>query len=243
MHPFPAFHIILMSKRLEKIASLVPDGSGVADVGTDHGYLPLLLLKRGYTGNIYATDINAGPLSAARRSISEAGYSERVELMLCDGLSGCEGKKLDTVVIAGMGGDTITGILDRAEWCMSGGYRLILQPATKPEILRYWLVNNEFHISREELIEENGIIYQIISAEIGERESYCDAELFVGKADKFCDCELYVKQLDIHIKRFENTVQGLRSTDRAETAAWLGLSEGILAELKEMRRKYNDDCK
>ena len=143
-----------MSNRLELIASLVKDGVGVADVGTDHAYIPIMLRRSGYKGNIIAGDINECPLEKARQSLESAGLSYSVELVLCDGLSGVDSSKVDTVIVAGMGGDTITGILDRGlydmpEWASRSDYKLILQPATKPEILRFWLVNNGFIITSE----------------------------------------------------------------------------------------------
>ena len=172
-----------MSNRLELIASFVKNGIGVADVGTDHGYIPVMLVKRGYKGNIIATDINEGPLNKAKQSLIEAGCEEAVELILCNGLDGCESEKIDTIIVAGMGGDTITGILDRAEWCAREDIKLILQPVTKPEILRYWLVNNDFRITNEAQAEENGTVYQIICAVPGRDCRYKDSELFIGRYD------------------------------------------------------------
>ena len=106
-----------MSNRLELIASFVEGGLGVADVGTDHGYIPVMLAKRGYKGNIIATDINDGPLQKAKQNLMDAECEDAVELILCDGLDGCKPEMVDTIIVAGIGGDAITGILDRAEWC------------------------------------------------------------------------------------------------------------------------------
>ena len=169
-----------MSNRLELIASFVENGIGVADVGTDHGYIPVMLVKRGYKGNIIATDINEGPLQKAKQSLKDADCEDSVKLVLCDGLDGCKPEMVDTIIVAGMGGDTITGILDRAEWCAREDMKLILQPVTKAEILRYWLVNNDFVIKSEAQVKENGTVYQIICAVPGRDCKYMDAELFIG---------------------------------------------------------------
>ena len=232
-----------MSIRLETIASKVIDSKGVADVGTDHAYIPIMLRERGYSGRIIATDINEGPLKKARIGLLNAGFEESVELILCDGLDGCEPDCVDTVIVAGMGGDTINGIIDRAEWTYKPGIKLILQPVTKPEILRYWLVNNSYQITDEQLVKENGTIYQIICAEIAEPVKYSDAELFVGKYEKICSSEHFAEQIDIHIKRFKAAVGGLCKAERTGLDAWLEINKSILNELIEMRRCYDDNCK
>ncbi len=231
-----------MSIRLEKIASLVKDGKGVADVGTDHGYIPIMLRRRGYSGTIVATDINEGPLNKARAGLEESGFSDSVKLVLCDGLDGCEPDSVDTVIVAGMGGDTITGIIDRAEWTYKPGIKLILQPVTKAEILRYWLVNNSYCITDELLIKENGTVYQIICAEIAEPVKYSDAELYVGKYEKVSISEHFTEHIDNHIKRFRFAVDGLNKAERTGLDAWLEINRTVLNELFEMRRCYDDNC-
>lgn len=223
-----------MSKRLDKIASFVENGIGVADVGTDHGYIPVMLCKRGYAGNIVATDINEGPLVNARRSLSDAGFEDKVKLILCDGLDACDPESVNTIIVAGMGGDTITGILDRAEWTAREDIRLILQPVTKAEILRYWLVNNEFCITDESLVKENGTVYQIICARPGLSENYSDAELFIGKPENLGADELFSEHLATHIKRFKSAVSSLENTKRDGLDAWLAILKNILRELEEI---------
>ena len=226
-----------MSNRLERIASLVHNGVGVADVGTDHAYLPVLLLKRGYTGHIIATDINEGPIAKARANLSEHGLENKVELIRCDGLDGCSPDRIDTIIIAGMGGDTITGILDRAEWCSRPDIKLILQPVTKCEILRYWLINNGFAITDELLTEENGVLYQILRAEPGEAHGHTDAELFTGCFDLIEHDPLSFKLLDSLIKRFSSAVLGLERNKRGGLDAWLEINRTILNELIDMRER------
>ena len=221
-----------MSKRLDKIASYVKEGIGVADVGTDHAYIPVMLCRRGYEGNIIGTDINEGPLNKARLSLSEAGFEDEVKLMLCDGLEGVNPASVNTIIVAGMGGDTITGILDRAEWCAREDVRLILQPVTKPEILRYWLINNGFKITDESLVKENGTVYQIICAKQGLSERYSDAELFTGKLERIKDEELFSEHIAIHLKRFKSAVNSLEKARRSGLDDWLEILRNILRELE-----------
>lgn len=223
-----------MSKRLDKIASYVKEGIGAADVGTDHGYIPVMLRRRGYEGNIIGTDINEGPLSKARLSLAEAGFEDRVTLMLCDGLESVDPNSVNTIIVAGMGGDTITGILDRAEWCSRKDIRLILQPVTKPEILRYWLINNDFQITDEALVKENGTVYQIICAKPGNSEKYKDSELFTGKLSRIRSEELFHEHISIHIKRFKSAVENLEKARRSGLDNWLEILKNILRELEDI---------
>lgn len=220
-----------MSRRLELIASLVPNGKGMIDVGTDHGYLPALLAQRGYSGALFASDIHPGPLSAAKKTASAAGLEDRIRFLLCDGLALCPPEGIDTIVIAGMGGDMIVKILDEAEWCMDGHYQLVLQPATKAEVVRYWLVNNGFSISSERLVEEGGILYQILSARFGGKTELRDAELFAGKQSLAGDRILYDQHVRQIKQRFLNAAAGMKN---AEKTPRMGLYLEILRQLEEM---------
>lgn len=228
-----------MSSRLEMIASFVTQGRGVADIGTDHAILPIILRRRGYKGYIVAGDINEGPLKKAERGLLEAEIDD-VKLKLCNGLDSIDGSRIDTIVVAGMGGDTITGILDRGlydmpEWADRSDYKLILHPVTKPEILRYWLVNNGFRISGENYIEDNGILCQIICAEPGESEKYMDSELYVGKLERIVNQPCFEAVVDKHIKRFKAAVKGLENASDASLAAWKKLIENMISELERMK--------
>lgn len=229
-----------MSKRLDVIASLVENGIGVVDVGTDHAYVPIMLCKNGYEGMITATDINELPLKKARINLEKNGFEDRVTLKLCDGFAELNPDTADTIIIAGMGGDTATGILDRAEWCMRERTKLILQPITKPEILRYWLTNNEFHIDNDILIKENGTLYQIISATFGKAEPYLDAELFTGKYEHIKDSEFFSEHIERHKRRFQSAVCGIDDKERSGLQAWKKLLCDMIDELNEMESAKND---
>lgn len=231
---YPRF-LFDMNKRLNCILSLIPDGKGVIDVGTDHGYLPVALIRRGYPGRVYASDIRSGPLSAARQSAQKAGLEGRIEFLLCDGLEGCDPNAVDTIVIAGMGGDTICGILDRAEWCMDKRYTLVLQPMTRAEVLRYWLVYNEFAILKETLVEDGGILYSVLTAQFGGNTKLSDAELFTGSFESLRAQPLFRDFLELQIQRFEHMLAGLEQAQDAAPPGRQCLLQTILSELKEER--------
>ena len=225
-----------MNKRLETIADMVRNGRGLIDVGTDHGYLPVWLARRGYTGFLYASDINASPLASARKTAREALVEDRIEFLLCDGLDGCPPEKIDTIVIAGMGGDLICRILDRAEWCLNEAYTLILQPMTKAEVLRYWLVNNGFSLQEERIVCDGGKLYQVILSRYTGNMSLNDAELFAGAYENICAEPLCAEWLDSLILRFEKEERGLLCSLNPEEGR-LSICRSVKDGLLEMKGK------
>ncbi len=220
-----------MNQRLQAVEALVEDGVGLIDVGTDHGYLPLSLAAHGYPGALFASDIGEGPLNAARRSAAAAGMEGRVRFLLCDGLDLCPPDEVDTIVVAGMGGDTITGILDRAEWLLDRRFALILQPMTRAEVLRYWLVNNGFVIEQERLVRDAGIIYALLRARFGGEMRLSDAELYTGAFELVEGEPLWPEFQALLLCRLEKSAAGLRQSGR--DAGRLRLLEGVCAQLKE----------
>ena len=186
-----------MNARLEMLIQMVSlDGKGLIDVGTDHAMLPISLAQRGYQGNLYASDLHDAPLQRAVAAAVQDGLIGRIEFLKCDGLDACPPDAIDTIVIAGLGGDTICGILDRAEWVFESDYTLILQPMQKMEIVRYWLVHNGFLIDREELIKENGHLFQMFRSRPGISESYSDAEYLLGRLSQVKDTALAMEQAE-----------------------------------------------
>ena len=128
---------IALQPRLRLLAEMTPSGGRLADIGTDHGYLPVWLLQEGRIPSAIASDVGAEPLEHARRTAEEY-ETQGLDFRLCDGLSGIEPEETDTVVIAGMGGETIRDILRAAPWAADGHHTLLLQPMTKVELLRGW---------------------------------------------------------------------------------------------------------
>lgn len=220
----------------------IPAGKGVIDVGTDHGYIPVYLSEHGYSGNILASDINPGPLNSGIQNARDAGVEEKIHFILCNGLEKCPSEAVDTILIAGMGGDTISGILDRSEWIMDRSYLLVLQPMTKAEILRYWLVNNGFEILSEELCEEAGKVYQIITSRWGGYTKLDDAELFTGKYELIHSSGLFRGRITRLIENTGKSIAGLAMSSDAEKNAWKNLLIKIYNELIEMDKRYSEEC-
>lgn len=151
-----------LSKRLSLAASFVKTGSRVCDVGTDHGYLPVFLYKSGKVKSICATEINEKPFSNAVKTFKKENCD--IKLFLCDGLSAIDGSMADTVIIAGMGGEVISGIIDRADFLKSTAAELILQPMTAADELRRYLAKNGFEVKREEAVVDSGRVYSVMLA-------------------------------------------------------------------------------
>ena len=225
-----------MNKRLKTIADMIRDGRGLIDVGTDHGYLPVWLAQRGYTGLLCASDIHPSPLDSARKTARDAALEKRIRFLLSDGLDDCPQREIDTIVIAGMGGDLICRILDRADWCLDGAYTLILQPMTKAEVLRYWLANNGFCLEEEKLVRDGAILYQIIRARYRGNMVLSDAELFAGAFENIRRDPLCREWLDALIRRFEKEERGLLSAESREEGR-LAICRGVLKGFHEMKGK------
>ncbi|MBO4432806.1 MAG: SAM-dependent methyltransferase [Clostridia bacterium] len=154
---------MLLSKRLSLIASFVPAGSSVCDVGTDHGHLPVILYKSGKCKSICATDIRKKPLENARKNIEAAGIVG-IDLYLADGLDGIAREQADTVIITGIGGEVISGIIDRAPILRDYNVTLILQATTSVGRLRDYLASNGFVVVSERAVEDNGKLYSVMKA-------------------------------------------------------------------------------
>ena len=226
-----------MDKRLLSFIKKIPDGKGVIDVGTDHGYIPVYLASHGYPGNILASDINPGPLNSGIQNAREAGVDEKIRFILCNGLEKCPPAAVDTILIAGMGGDTMAGILDRASWVMDRAYLLILQPMTKAEVLRYWLVHNGFEILSEELCEESGKVYQIITSRFGGSTELSDAELFTGKYEQIHTSAHFPQKLKKLMDSTGKSIAGLEKSVDPGKNAWKALLTEIYKELAEMNNR------
>ena len=155
-----------LSARLACVASLVPAGARVADIGSDHAYLPAALVLDGKIDFAIAGEVVKGPYENAVREIKDHQLEGQVIPRLADGLAAIEpADKVDTITIAGMGGSLIASILEKDKNKLTGIKRLVLQPNVGESQLREWLMNNYYQIMNEKTIEEDNHIYEIIVAE------------------------------------------------------------------------------
>jgi len=191
-------------------------------------------LRRGKVRRVIASDINLGPLNRARESAEEYGIEEGLELVLSDGISHLKPDSVDAIIIAGMGGETIAGILAAADWVREGKHTLILQPMTKTEELIRWLSLNNMRVSDATLAEDEGEIYLILLVEAGRYEpSVC--ELYVPRVLAEKKDPLLKEYIDRLIHRMTYAVSGLRSSRALDSLARLKHLEPVLECLINMR--------
>ena len=157
---------IILSKRLQAIAGMVPTGSVPADIGTDHGYIPIFLVQKGTVSHALAMDVRPGPLNRAREHIESCGLSERINVRLSDGLDHLDPGEADTLIIAGMGGALIERILSlgKENGKLEGIRCIILGAQSELPRVRSWILANGFSFDDEEMVEEDGKYYPIIRA-------------------------------------------------------------------------------
>lgn len=159
---------MLLTPRLALTAAFVPEGARLADIGTDHGKLPVSLLLSGRVRTAIGSDIRPGPLGHAARNAREHGVT--LPLRLAPGLAGVRPDECDTITIAGMGGETIAGILQDAPWTREGAHLLILQAMTMLPTLRGWLTDNGYTIETERICREGRKFYVVTVARGGGRQ-------------------------------------------------------------------------
>ena len=153
-----------LDARLALVAALVPPDSRVADVGTDHARLPIALVTAGRCPAAVATDIHEGPWRRAIEAVAAAGLADRIAVRRGDGLAPVQPPEADTIVIAGLGGETIAAILAAAPWTAAPSKTLLLQPMSKPERLRAWLSAAGFALAEERLAADGGRLYTVLRA-------------------------------------------------------------------------------
>ena len=130
----------------------------MADIGTDHAYIPIKLTQDNKIVKAIACDIKEGPLSIAKKNVDKYGFSDIIELRLGAGLEPLSKNEVESVVIAGMGGENIASILEAAPWTADGKHTLLLSPHTKAEELRNYLMEHGYEICREALVYDRGTI-------------------------------------------------------------------------------------
>ena len=211
--------------RLTAAATLVRDGVVVVDVGTDHAYLPLLLVGQGKCPRAIGCDLRQGPLENARRHVEAAGLSDKIDLRLCDGLAAVLPEEADDICVCGLGGEVIAAILAAAPWTKDPNKRLILQPMTAADDRRRFLAAEGYAVEREVLVRDAGRLYVLLAARwTGEEQLHTDDYWWAGTvtADQPHGEEYLARQL----ARVEKQLRSLeRAVDPARKAPIPALKE------------------
>lgn len=170
-----------LSKRLETVARMVQSGGVVADVGCDHGFTSIFLVKKDLAKRAVAMDINPGPLERARKHIAQYEMEEQIETRLSDGLDGLAAGEADTILISGMGGALMRRILERGEDVVRSCRELVLSPQSENHLVREKIQESGFAIDREEMLFDQGKYYVVIHAVPGEQHFSREEEYIYGR--------------------------------------------------------------
>ena len=220
-----------LDSRLMAIANLVRKDKIFADIGTDHAYLPVYLVKNGIINKAIAADLRIGPLENAKLAVESYNYSDKIELRLSDGLDNFKENEVEEIAVAGMGGLLISSFIERTTWLKNSDIHLILQPMTHIEELRKALFDNGFIIDNEVVAEDGDKLYIIISAYFyGDATIYTDLDLIVGRLPHNND-DLSKKYLSKIYEKYNKKLIALKKADKE-----CGDLEKIVGELSKWQQ-------
>lgn len=230
-----------LDARLSAAAAFVRPKAVFADVGTDHAYLPLYLLSVGRITRAYVTDIHPGPLARAQANAAACGLLDRIEAVLCDGLTGLSGRGLQDIAICGMGGEMIVHILEEAPFVRDPAVRLILQPMTRSAVLRRYLAENGYVWDGETLCTAAGRVYTCFAVHyVGVPHTLPLLETEIGRPQTRTETEkaLFVTYISKKVDACQKRLKGLRCTGDADAARE---EEALLAALLQIKEAYCHD--
>ncbi|MFC7393322.1 tRNA (adenine(22)-N(1))-methyltransferase [Scopulibacillus cellulosilyticus] len=209
---------IQLSKRLQRLTSYIPShAKTLSDIGSDHAYLPCYAYQKGLINRAIAGEVNEGPFQSALRTVQSLGLEKAISVRLGDGLAVIDRGETDVVVIAGMGGSLIRKILDEGSHKLTRETTLILQPNVASDTVREWLSSNGWTITNEDIIEEDGHIYEmLISSQTAQPVNLSEIECLMGpfllqKQDK-----IFAKKWAIELQKVKNILKSLDKTEQTE---------------------------
>ena len=223
-----------LSPRLRLLADWVPEGVALADIGTDHGHLPLWLRLNGRVRYAIASDLRKGPLERARENGRAFGV-DGIDYRLANGLADIRPEEAEVIVIAGMGGENIISILEAAPWTADGSHTLLLSPHTHAERLREWLMEHGYAITREALVRDRGTIYPVMEVTAGEM-TLSVAQLYGGA--KLLHDPLGDRYIIEKIIRLQMALGGAIRSDRPEDCEKADRLREILTALLQLREEW-----
>lgn len=224
-----------LSPRLAAIAAQVPQGARLADIGTDHAYLPVSLLLAGTIHRAVASDVNQGPLRRGRETARLYGVEDKIEFRRCDGLTGLDAGQADAVVVAGMGGELIARILEAAPWTRD--VLLLLQPMSAQPELRRWLNGNGYRIQRETLAREGEKLYVVFTVRGGRDTPYTLAEQWAGRQRQGTKDPYRLDYLDDLLHRRRRALDGMEQSSTLPREQ-LEEERRLVTQLERMREEW-----
>ncbi|MCM3002514.1 tRNA (adenine(22)-N(1))-methyltransferase [Priestia koreensis] len=209
-----------LSKRLEEVVKSIPKGARIADIGSDHAYLPCYAYLQGYITEAIAGEVVEGPFQSAKDQVKKVNLENVIDVRKGNGLAVLEKGEVDCVTIAGMGGTLISTILEEGKEKLEGVTRLILQPNIGAINVRKWLLDNEWEIIDEKILEDEKRIYEIVVAERGEaKKPYGDeleSGLLVGPVLRVEKNEAFVKKWTHELSHLKQIASRLSSSAQTE---------------------------
>lgn len=226
---------IKLSNRLQAIASFVPHGANVADIGTDHGYIPVWLAQNEIANKLVAADIHKGPLEHAMQTAQMHHVYDHIDFRLCNGLDFPGSAEYDTVIIAGMGGEMIASIIEAAPWTLQNT-TLILQPNSRIQTLVVWLTEHGYTIADTKLVKEAGKFYQILVVTAGECSPIAsEAKCLVYQTYFKNQDPLLPEYLDSLLSRYKAAEQGMLTGKNKHPD--LERTQSLIRDLEEMKKE------
>lgn len=225
-----------LSQRLKTVADFVPKNSRVADIGSDHAYLPVYLMKQNQIEFGIASEVAKGPLENAKQEILSEGLSDKIDTRLADGLLSINKEdNINCVTIAGMGGTLIRQILDNGKNHLNGNEVLVLQPNVGENRLRTWLMNNHYEIKGETILREDGHTYEIIVAEkVNHDVKYSEQELQFGPFLLKQHSEVFVEKWQNEINRIEMVIDQMNQAKKEKPIEKIQKMKDDINSIKEV---------
>lgn len=229
-----------IGSRLETIGRLVTAGSVVADIGTDHAYLPVWLIEQGCIQKAIAGDIAQGPCQAARSTIAQHGLQQQVEVRMGSGLSVVQPGEASCITIAGMGASTMIAILEADMSVAEAAEALILQPMAGAASLRKWLCTHGWELVDEELVDDAPHFYEIMAARRGVSRAYSEAEYAVGPVLLAKQHALLTKQLERQLSTTRQLLENMGRSERAKESSKYKELQKLQAALEVLADEYGN---
>ncbi len=216
-----------LNPRLKKIAQLVPQNACTADIGTDHAYIPIVLVESGITPRAIASDIKKGPIQRAETNIRNHGLSDKIETRLGSGLETLSPGDAEVIIIAGMGGILIADILEASRDVVNSAKLLILQPMTAATELREYLSQSGYTVMAEYLEAEEEKLYNIICATPSGQCDYSIRELYLGKGLEETSPELFPRYKAAVLTKLNRRAEGLKKSENPDNQKELKKIENL----------------
>ncbi|MDF2535235.1 MAG: tRNA ((1))-methyltransferase [Bacillales bacterium] len=205
-----------LSKRLKRVSKYIISKGTLADIGSDHAYLPCYAIENNLVSKAIAGEVVEGPFKSAKLNVAERDLTSQIDVRFGSGLSVLLYGEANNITICGMGGTLIAQILEEGKEKLSGKERLILQPNINAEIIREWLENNQWALIAEDILEEDGKIYEILVAEKGIMDKLNEAELLMGPLLMIDRSITFIKKWSCEKEHYQKILNQIETAQQTE---------------------------